>query len=122
MDTSEQYTKKCDCPEIQEGHRWRAGDYGYWPANGDINVMYCGEYMPEELGEGHIWLPLQHQLQEMVYPLSRDIQGQVWDLYAFATENRAKFPRVSSMEQLWLAFVMKEKYNKIWNGTEWVLV
>ena len=27
----------------------------------------------------------------------------------------------SSMEQLWLAFVMSEKYNKIWNGKEWDL-
>ncbi len=25
----------------------------------------------------------------------------------------------TSMEQLWLAFVMKEKYDKTWNGTEW---
>ena len=27
--------------------------------------------------------------------------------------------RLNSMEQLWLAFVMKEKYNKIWNGEKW---
>ena len=26
----------------------------------------------------------------------------------------------TSMEQLWLAFVMKEKYNKTWNGKDWV--
>ena len=25
-----------------------------------------------------------------------------------------------SMEQLWLAFVMKELYGKVWNGEEWV--
>ncbi len=24
-----------------------------------------------------------------------------------------------SMEQLWLAFVMKEKHEKVWTGTEW---
>ena len=24
-----------------------------------------------------------------------------------------------SMEQLWLAFVMKEKYNKVWNNNNW---
>jgi len=28
--------------------------------------------------------------------------------------------RHDSMEQLWLAFVMKEKYNKIWNGENWI--
>ena len=32
---------------------------------------------------------------------------QVW--YTYCT----------SMEQLWLAFVMKEKYNKMWDGTKW---
>ena len=26
---------------------------------------------------------------------------------------------LSSMEQLWLAFVMKSLYSKIWNGKEW---
>ncbi len=26
----------------------------------------------------------------------------------------------TSMEQLWLAFVMKEKYNKVWDGEEWI--
>ncbi len=25
-----------------------------------------------------------------------------------------------SMEQLWLAFVMKENYNKVWNNNEWI--
>jgi hypothetical protein len=25
-----------------------------------------------------------------------------------------------SFVELWLAFVMKEKYNKIWNGKDWV--
>jgi len=24
------------------------------------------------------------------------------------------------MEQLWLAFVMKEKHNKTWNGKDWI--
>jgi hypothetical protein len=28
----------------------------------------------------------------------------------------------ASPEQLWLAFVMKEKYNKVWNGEDWVKV
>lgn len=25
-----------------------------------------------------------------------------------------------SMEQLWLAFYMKEKHGKVWSGTEWI--
>lgn len=26
----------------------------------------------------------------------------------------------AKMEQLWLAFVLKKKYNKVWDGKEWV--
>lgn len=26
---------------------------------------------------------------------------------------------IDSMEQLWLAFVMKEKFNKVWDDGEW---
>ena len=25
------------------------------------------------------------------------------------------------MDQLWLAFAMKEKFNKLWNGTKWII-
>ena len=25
-----------------------------------------------------------------------------------------------TQEQLWLAFIMKEKYNKVWNGEDWI--
>ena len=27
-----------------------------------------------------------------------------------------------SMEQLWLAFVMKENYNKVWSGNDWIKI
>jgi len=27
---------------------------------------------------------------------------------------------LGSMEQLWLAFIMSEKYGKVWNGDDWV--
>ena len=30
------------------------------------------------------------------------------------------FIKFTSMEQLWLAFIMREKYQKVWSGTEWV--
>ena len=26
----------------------------------------------------------------------------------------------TSFEQLWLAFVMKEKFNKVWDGKDWI--
>jgi hypothetical protein len=38
--------------------------------------------------------------------------------YIFVATDYAK--QFASSEQLWLAFVMEEKYGKIWNGEGWV--
>jgi len=72
--------------------------------------------------DGCIWLPRQDQLQEMLGEIIPDIHirkkldgkwyitwmqfGQ-WEILC------------DSMEQLWIALVMKEKYNKTWNGEDW---
>jgi len=44
--------------------------------------------------------------------------------YHFAKSNWATRPFNKNddvtWEQLWLAFVMKEKHNKIWDGDNWV--
>lgn len=78
----------------------------------------------------YIWLPRQDQLQEMVdngqriHPFWRFtdfLNGQynekshqcTWIVFA----NMSHFG--VSMEQLWLAFVMLEKFNKTWTGEEW---
>ncbi|MDY6862955.1 MAG: hypothetical protein SVR08_11870 [Spirochaetota bacterium] len=61
-----------------------------------LQEMVCG--FPTALGEFNAWLYVAH------YDCSID-----------------EYPRqFNSMEQLWLAFVMSEKYNKKWNGKEWV--
>jgi hypothetical protein len=39
--------------------------------------------------------------------------------YIIMDNNREYFNEFSSMEQLWLAFVMREKYGKKWDGKEW---
>jgi len=80
-----------------------------------------------------IWLPRQDQLQEMVgligVPLDLLSKLCVFSFTDFkiAKKNnliqRRFFNRYASqftsMEQLWLAFVMKEKYNKTWDGEKW---
>jgi len=61
-----------------------------------------------------IWLPRQDQLQEI-------LEGEYYfyfnRFHNFCSQNYAKY---LSFEQLWLAFVMKEKYNKIWNGNDFI--
>ena len=60
------------------------------------------------------FLPGQSQLQKMVY---EDYQMKMnVDFYRFCMDWGGQF---NSMEQLWLAFVQKELYNKTWDGTTW---
>ena len=85
-----------------------------------------------------IWLPRQDQLQEMLgqYYAEQD-DGKVftphyikvafldfvtWMGIQYHPEPFVCVPTncFDSGEQLWIAFVMKEKYNKIWNGGEWI--
>ena len=80
--------------------------------------------------EGAIWLPTQEQLQEILqyyYQCNSKIEGLQWGdsinlfmlkrLYDFAVKNKYI---VYDINYLWLAFVMKEKYHKVWNGKDWI--
>ncbi|KKN22239.1 hypothetical protein LCGC14_0917400 [marine sediment metagenome] len=114
MDVSPEYIKMCDCPEIQKRRgAWSAHDYEYL----DIHIPYDTPLVDGmKVGEA-IWLPRQDQLQAMV---DADWTGELlrrfynWCKdYGFTTKVR------KSMEQLWLAFVMKELHNKAWGRDGW---
>jgi len=121
MDNSETYIKMCEkAVEIQR-NRPPLTEHDY--------IIVRGRGFP--LFE-NIWLPQQDQLQEMVVksntaPLIMLIA--LFDKFTFQEgyglnkDNERRVPPINmfpdSMEQLWLAFVMKEKYNKIWTGNEW---
>lgn len=71
-----------------------------------------------------IWLPKQDQLQEMI----SSEWYKIWNIQShfmkFAGGEYPFYPYCSlshfhSMEQLWLAFIMKEKFNKYWDGKNW---
>ena len=130
MDKTEEYIKQCDCPEMQSDHVYTEGDVFYEklvkPQPGGYQEGIYLEYDDFTWGshagdetyprEKLIWLPRQDQLQEMVEsecPLALFLKFYRWmDLTDIAGFD-------DSMEQLWLAFVMKEKYNKVWDGNEW---
>jgi hypothetical protein len=75
-----------------------------------------------------IWLPRQDQLQEIYcqhkFGQERPINWVHCTLDAFQyaildgdlVDSTFK---MRSLEQLWLAFVMKTLYNKFWNGDDW---
>ena len=129
MDTSETYIKMCqEAKEIQTEHILSEGDF-YSPDGREMGI-WCYEY--QEVG---IWLPRQDQLQEMIWQNRSGICYQkplslLAYLFHFAYDTyQTQRPEIqellnnkdASMEQLWFAFAMKEKYNKSWTGKNWLL-
>ena len=137
MDHSKEYIKMCEkAEEIQKGWRPKEGDT-LWVEKNDYHTNLIKYINKEEaidvlkiiLGvkrswlDKHIFLPRQDQLQEMI---KEDWQLSLtefckWILGKNNTIFYTHRGEFNSMEQLWLAFVMKEKYNKIWDGKEWVV-
>ena len=135
MEASETYIKMCDCPEIQEFRReekhkdtgkWQEGDF-WTTVFREQKVFIVARLNDAWADEPHylhhpiecIWLPRQDQLQEMVIPEPfRDWRNVLSFFDDFIDWDN--LDEYGSMEQLWLAFVMKEKYNKVWDGEKWV--
>ena len=77
----------------------------------------------------YIYLPTQEQLQEMVKtPHVWRLGGLLENIYNFS-ENKYSyeelpknyvFENFNDMNELWLAFVMYEKYSKVWTGEKWM--
>lgn len=65
-------------------------------------------------------LERQDQLQEMVSSVVGDTTIDAFMLHSFLPFCHAEMTLWGSMEQLWLAFVMKELHSKIWDGDNWI--
>ncbi len=109
-------------------------------------VLYGQPNMPEGIGRGWwiatdgtgpfkekgIFLRSQSQLQGMVGPFPNFVLGikcpvqKVWSyigkFYDWSRSKSAYLQDFTSMEQLWLAFVMHEKHGRVWDGEKWVEV
>lgn len=130
MDTSETYIKMCEKAEEITG-KWNPhcrGQNDFWWAEVESDLNGRGICMKiSEMGAKtkYIWIPRQDQLQEMVddessYPVSH----QLLKIEAFFKtidwwEGKDGDHGEITWEQLWLAFVMKEKFNKTWDGAKW---
>jgi hypothetical protein len=60
----------------------------------------------------------QDQLQEI---LKYQLGGMIMLFHEWIEKSVFPDNTHDSMEQLWLAFVMKELHNKVWNGTDWIV-
>jgi len=129
MDTSKEYIAMCDCPEILKASRRHRDSMSFWR---DANY-------PEFIGSPKaVWLPRQDQLQKMVdwkkwKRKHQTIQFGANGLYDKFRPSMLVLPpegeqglvwcsdnSMTSMEQLWLAFVMWELHQKKWDGGKWV--
>ena len=139
MDKTDQYIKQCKAAlEIQDIWNKKYGDYVSIedaPMYGKVSIIIDSFIRNKEEGRKWYagkpdfnvqckgictWLPRQDQLQDMLNdifmdPTPRKLTYEFWDWIASTSPKYNK-----SMEQLWLAFVMHEEYNKIWNGSKWV--
>ena len=124
--------------EIQELWKPKIGDW-YLNLDRDVEcVSLMGESIIKHHTKYHIWLPTQEQLQEMVLPIffkrystTHALRNDPSFIYRMIIEkfqrwiNRSSpsfdkyMAMFNSMNELWLAFVMHEKYHKIWTGEEW---
>ena len=132
MDTSEKYIKMCEmAEEIQNEWKLKAGDCVAYPPdrqNAKWNIEWYGEndadaWETKELKFEWdvIWLPRQDQLQEMVLSTpAKHWPRKYWNSIHVEFLGVPEIDSCSSWEQLWLAFVMHEKYEKHWNNENWI--
>ena len=142
MDTSKQYIKMCEkAQEIQESHTFdeEEGDFSIWlPRQDQLQGMIEGTVMEKiEKFNKFMHLPILNikcnEIDEEKLEIFREKWGEMMkDSLARITplpvcENEELnlinvfTSTFTSFEQLWLAFVMKEKYGKTWNNKkeEW---
>ena len=134
MDCSPEYGKMCEkAVEIQGFRKVIAGDY-YWRNSESVAIVFGSRDAPyfvwsNAFDREYHWLPTQDQLQEMIetrpspklfvhFITFLGWGGESFNLYQYPQTN-AGTVGFTSMEQLWLAFVMKEKFGKIWDGENW---
>ena len=132
MDTTPKYIKMCEMSgEIQK--RWGK-------KHGDTYYVLCTRYnetdsyidkfsnssyeMYKVVKRGStdkcVWLPRQDQLQEMI-GTGVFLVLEAFNQFVFHEYGPYCVKTFHSREQLWLAFVMKEKFNKVWDDKkeEW---
>ena len=148
MDTSETYIKICEKAKEIQTRQLIYGDYYTFRKKDfvwkfSINEL-VGQYLKPKIevdavgsdfGKYLIWLPRQDQLQETMSDYIQEQLGiihseikqafvdfAVWLGKQYLDEPFTCVPTncFETGEQLWLAFVMQEKYNKLWNGEDWI--
>ena len=122
MDTSKEYIKMCDYPQIQERWKPAVGDWMVTEYSGEALVPSPAikEFIPSQ---GDIWLPLQWQSQEMMkadaYRLDFKYNKYTLTLYPYKYDGQFVFTSPTA-EQALLRGWFYWRYGKRWSGEKWI--
>ena len=127
MDKSSSYVKMCESAKVIQ-KKWKP-EFRDFFVSMSLGMASSSQPITSDLEKKvsylktlkAVWLPRQDQLQEVVI----ENYATPWDLaIAFTNvlmgDNASYFEKLDSMEKLWLAFIMFEKYKKKWTDGEWV--
>jgi len=103
---------RCWLSRNNEGKKFRKGFH----INVDRGVILLSRY---------VWLPRQNQLIELAQVPGRRYETVTQDFFEWSKRPYKALQGIParlfrSMEKIWLAFVMQQKFNKQWNGEMWV--
>ena len=92
--------------------------------NGVLKISYTRNFQHHDTVQNHpkaylVWLPRQDQLQKLTGIVSIPTLLSQFNEFVFENVKYASY-FIDSCEMLWLAFVMKKRYNKTWNEGEWM--
>jgi hypothetical protein len=138
MDKGEQYIRMCEeACEIQKLWMPKHGDY-FADRSGKVECWVShihdrmerknGFYIKRETGLVYliklVWLPRFDQLIELAQVKGRRYENTTHDFFRWTKtpyKTMEGLPQkiFSSLEQIWLAFVMHQKFWKKWNGSRW---
>ncbi len=139
MDKSQSYHRMCDrAEEIQCLWQPIHGDF-YADSRGNIRCWIATNPPPERFKNRfgiciknsiihlskYTWLPRQDQLIEMAQVSGRRYESIVQDFFDWSKRPYGSYSvnpgrLFKSMEKIWLAFVMYQKFNRLWDGHSWV--
>ncbi len=132
MDTSKEYIKMCDDARKYLGYPLRCMGMPYLNKNigeeidrGYIGILIeCGHQRDECTSWERVPLYTQDQLQEMTEYANADTYSGLPIMFHLVWEDlkHRKLGKINrdSGEQIWLAFIMRGKHNKTWDGNKWV--
>ena len=126
MDTSVENIEMCrKAIEIQEW--WHNNPHiisewarSYFISLKDKSLIHYYDFQdyPQHSAE-YIWLPTQHQLQNILRLHFDCTHENLRDAFKVFINNKPAEWEIWTNEKLWLAFVMWIKFQKKWNGSDW---